>query len=155
MKSLMTLARATLIVVGLSLATFSVSAQDRKIKEKDVPPAVMAAFKSAYPNATIRGLAAEKENGKLFYEIESTDGTTKRDLLYNPDGTVAVIEETIAVTDLPAEAQQVIKSKYPKAVVSRAEKVIEGNKITYDISARHGKKRISLSFDADGKLLKK
>lgn len=103
----------------------------------------------------LTGLATEKENGKLFYEIESTDGATKRDLLYNPDGTVAVIEETVAATDLPAEAQQLIKSKYPKAVISRAEKVIEGNKITYDVSARSGKNRVSLRFDAEGKLLKK
>ena len=154
MKSAMTFKRATLIAIGLLLVSLSASAQESKIREKDVPQVVIAAFKSAYPNATVRGYAKEKEKGKLFYEIESKDGATIRDLLYNPDGTVAEIEETISVTDLPAEAQQLIKSKYPKAVVTRAEKVTEGDKIKYDVSARSGKRRISLSFDADGKLLK-
>jgi hypothetical protein len=153
MKSAITW-KSLLISVALLMLNVSASAQESKVKEKDVPQAVMAAFKSTYPNATIRGLAKEKEGGKLFYEIESNDGGTMRDILYNPDGTVASVEETVAVTDLPANAQQLIQTKYPKAVVIKAEKVIEGAKIEYEISARQGKKRISLSFDGDGKLLK-
>ena len=152
---LINLKKLTLMAVGLLLASFPAFAQESKIKEKDVPQAVLAAFKSAYPNATIRGLAKEKEKGKLFYEIESKDGATMRDLLYNPDGTVAEIEETVAATELPAEAQQIIKSKYPKGVVSRAEKVTKGNTIKYEVSIRNGKKRTGLAFDADGKLLAK
>ena len=144
-----------MIAIGLLLASVSALAQESKIKEKDVPPAVVAAFKSAYPNATVRGYAKETEKGKTFYEIESKDGATMRDLLYNPDGTVAEIEETIAATDLPAEAQQIIKAKYPIGVVSRAEKVTGGNTIKYEVSIRNGKRRTGLAFDADGKLLKK
>ena len=155
MKSVINFKRLTLIAIGLLLASVSGFAQESKIKEKDMPPAVIAAFKSAYPNATVRGYAKEREKGKLFYEIESKDGATMRDLLYNPDGTVAEIEETIAATDLPAEAQQLIKSKYPKGVVSRAEKVTEGNTIKYEVSIRNGKKRNGLAFDANGKLLTK
>ena len=153
MKSAITFKRATLIAIGLLLTSVCASAQESKIKEKDVPQAVIAAFKSAYPNATVRGYAKEKENGKLFYEIESKDGTTMRDLLYNPDGSIAEIEETVAAADLPAAARQAIQAKYPKAVVSRAEKTTQGNKIEYEVSARRGKQRINLSFDADGKLL--
>jgi len=155
MKSAINFKRLTLIAIGLLLVSVSAFAQEAKIKEKDVPPAVIAAFKSAYPNATVRGYAKESEKGKTFYEIESKDGATMRDLLYNPDGTVAEIEETIAATDLPAEAHQIIKSKYPRGVVSRAEKVTEGNTIKYEVSIRNGKRRTGLVFDADGKLLKK
>jgi hypothetical protein len=115
---------------------------------------VLAAFRSAYPNATVRGYAKEKENGKSFYEIESTDGATMRDISYNPDGTVAGVEETVAATDLPAEAQRVIQTKYPRAVVTRAEKTTQGEKVGYEVSAKRGKQRISLTFDANGKLLR-
>jgi uncharacterized membrane protein YkoI len=154
MKSAICLRRTALVAIGLLLSSFAVSAQEAKIKESDVPQAVVAAFKSAYPNATVRGYSKEKENGKLFYEIESKDGATMRDLLYNPDGTVAEIEETVAAADLPAEAQQAIQAKYPKAIVSRAEKVTRGDKTEYEVSARRGKRRISLVFDAGGKVLK-
>jgi hypothetical protein len=130
---------------------FVVLAQESKIQEKDVPPAVIAAFKSAYPSATVRGYSREKEHGKVFYEIENTDGATMRDLLYNADGTIAEIEETIAATDLPAEAQETIRTK--KAIVVRAEKVTQGDKVVYEVSARQGKRKISLKFDSAGKLL--
>ena len=155
MKSAINLKRLVLMASCLLLVSVSAFAQESKIKEKDVPPVVVAAFKSAYPNATVRGYAKETERGKTFYEIESKDGATMRDLLYNPDGTAAVIEETIAASDLPAEAQQTIKSKYPRGVVSRAEKVTEGDTIKYEVSIRNGKRRTGLGFDADGKLLKK
>ena len=130
-------------------------AQEKKITGKDVPAAVISAFKAAYPNATIRGYAREKEKGKVFYEIESREGTTTRDVLYNPDGTVAEIEESIAATDLPAEVQQAMKEKYPKAVITKAEKTTAGDKVSYEIVARRGKKRVTVEFDSNGKVLTK
>jgi hypothetical protein len=39
-------------------------------------------------------------------------------------------------------------------VLHAAERVTEGNKVEYEVSARQGKKKISLVFDSDGKLLK-
>jgi len=154
MNSAITLTRVTLVAIVLLLSSLSAMAQESKVSEKDVPQAVIAAFKASYPNATVKGYAKEKENGKLFYEIESKDGATMRDVLYNPDGTVAEVEETVAATDLPAAAQQLIQSKYPKAVVTKAEKTTQGDKVEYEVSARQGKQRISLAFDANGKLLK-
>src|SRR2546422_1513851 len=101
---------AQFVLVGLAISLFALSAaaQEKKITAKQVPAAVITAFKNSYPNATIRGYAWEKEHGKVFYEIESLEGTTHRDVLYNPDGTVAEIEESIAATDLPAAAQEAI-----------------------------------------------
>jgi hypothetical protein len=155
MKSKINFKKSLLMAIGVLLASLSTFAQESKIREKDVPPAVIAAFKSAYPNATVRGYAKEVEKGQIFYEIESKDGATMRDLLYKPDGTVAEIEETIAATELPAAAQQLIKSKYPRGVVSRAEKVTQGNTIKYEVSIRNGKRRTGLAFNDDGKLLTK
>ena len=138
----------TLMVLAVMLFATSAFAQETKVKEKDIPKAVLESFRSAYPNAVVKGYAKEKENGTLFYEIESQDGATRRDLLYKPDGTVAEIEETVAASELPSAAQDVIKAK--KATVIRAERVTKDGKITYDVSARQGKKRISFVFDADG-----
>ena len=153
MKLILELKRLSVLAAAVSLFSLSAVAQEKKITAKDVPAAVTAAFRNSYPNATIRGYAREKEHGKVFYEIESREGTISRDVLYNADGSVAEIEESIAATDLPAEAQQAIHQKYPKAVISLAEKTTAGEKITYEVSARQGKKRISVEFDAGGKVL--
>ena len=155
MKSIRTISRAALIAMAVSLLTIAAAAQEKKITAKDVPAAVISAFKTAYPNATIRGYAREKENGKVFYEIESREGTTTRDVLYNPDGTVAETEESIAATDLPVEVQQALKEKFPKAVITKVEKTTAGDKVSYEIVARQGKKRVTIEFDSSGKVLSK
>src|SRR5258708_12419879 len=113
MKLMYTFVRVAVIAVAVSLLSLSAAAQEKKITAKQVPAAVITAFRASYPNATIRGYAQEKENGKVFYEIESREGTTQRDILYNADGTVAEIEESIAATDLPAAAQEAIHNNYP------------------------------------------
>jgi len=71
MKLTYTFARVAMIAAAVSLLSFSAAAQEKKITAKQVPAAVITAFKASYPNATIRGYAQEKENGKVFYEIES------------------------------------------------------------------------------------
>jgi hypothetical protein len=139
----------------IPLATSFAAGQERKVAEKDVPVAVINAFKSAYPTATIKGYAREKENRKTFYEIESTDGDIGRDVLYNPDGSVAEIEETIGSSALPPAAQELIHSKYPSAVVAKAEKTVQGEKIAYEVVIKQGKRRTTLEFDAEGHLKSK
>jgi len=153
MKLINTFARVFLIALAISLFSFSAAAQEKKITAKQVPAAVITAFKNSYPNATIRGYAQEKEHGKTFYEIESLEGATHRDLLYNPDGTVAEIEESIAAADLPAAAQDAIHKKYPRAVISLAEKTTADGKVSYEVIAKQGKRRITMEFDADGKIV--
>ena len=159
MKLIYTCSRIGLFTMAVSLLSISAVAQEKKITAKDVPAAVISAFKSAYPKATIRGYAQEKENGKTLYEIESREGSMTRDILYNPDGTVAEIEESIATSDLPADALQAIKQKYPRAVITRAEKTIvkdpAGDKIGYEVSARQGRKRFAMEFDENGKVKSK
>lgn len=156
MKSTRALAQSVLVVIAILGTGLSAAAQESKIAAKNVPSKVIAAFKASYPTATIKGYAREKENGEVFYEIESKEGDIGRDVLYHPDGSVAEIEETVAASDLPSGAQQVIRSKYPDAVITKAEKTTEktaqGDKVGYEVIARQGKKRISLEFDADGKL---
>ncbi|HEV7682212.1 MAG TPA: PepSY-like domain-containing protein [Pyrinomonadaceae bacterium] len=142
----------TLAVVVISGFAGSVLGQEQKILAKSVPSAVINAFKSSYPNATIKGFAREKENGKIFYEIESKDGAVGRDVLYNADGSVAEIEETVAASDLPEAIRDSINSKYPNAVITKAEKTIQGENVGYEVIARRGKKRLALEFDANGNL---
>lgn len=149
------LVRFGLVITATSILGISALAQESKVSEKQVPPAVIAAFKSAYPQATIRGYAREKEHGKTYYEVESLAGQTTRDVLYNPDGTVAEIEESIAVTDLPADAQETMRQMYPKAVITKAEKITRGDVTEYEAHIRQGKKRMEVKFDAYGKPLKK
>ena len=153
-KPALRLGQFTLAVVVISGFAASIPGQEQKISARSVPSAVIKAFKSAYPNATIKGFAREKENGKVFYEIESKDGDVGRDVLYNADGSVAEIEETVAVGDLPAAIRESINSKYPNAVITKAEKTMQGETVGYEVFAKYGKGRLVFEFDAKGNLKK-
>jgi hypothetical protein len=143
-----------MIALTVFLLGLTATAQDKEITTKDVPAAVMSAFKAAYPNATIRGHAKEKKDGKVVYEIESREGTLQRDILYYADGTVAEIEESIAATDLPSEVQEAFRKQYPKAVITLAEKTTIGDKISYEVSGKVGRKKVSMELDPNGRVLK-
>ena len=92
----------------------------------ELPPAVASAFKKAYPNAVINASAKEEENGETVYEIESVDKGMNRDLLYRADGTVLECEEQIKEADLPAPVIAALKTLYPKATVTKAERTTKG-----------------------------
>jgi hypothetical protein len=117
-----------------------------------LPQAITAAFKKAYPTATIRGTAKETENGKTVYEVESVDKGKARDLMYNPDGTVISIEEEVNPADLPAPVTAALTKLYPKATIAVAEKVTEGGKVQYELQIK-GADKPSVTFTPDGKLV--
>jgi len=149
--------RIVMSVFAVSVLGLSAMAQEKekKITAREVPAVVIENFKRAYPKAIIRGYASEMENGKQYYEIESQERTTRRDVLYNPDGIVAEVEESIDPSALPPAAMQAIKHKYPRAVITLAERTTVGDKVTYEVSAREGRKRFTMEFDSDGKVLPK
>jgi hypothetical protein len=117
-----------------------------------LPAAITTAFKTSYPNATIRGTAQETEGGRTVYEVESVDKGKARDLMYNVDGTVISIEEEINTADLPAPVTAALKKLYPKATITVAEKLTEGTKIEYELQIK-GAAVTSVAFMPDGKLV--
>jgi len=154
MMKLTRIMQISLSATLVSLMAGFVLAQEVTLKKKQVPHAVIAAFQSAYPKATIRGYSREKEKGKTYYEVESVEGQTTRDILYNPDGTVAEIEEGIAIADLPAAASEALRTKFPGAVITSAEKITRGDITEYEAHGKMRKKKVSMEFDARGNPLR-
>lgn len=123
---------------------------EQTIKAKDIPRAVMDEFKRAYPLATMTGCSKEKEKGKVHYEIESKDGTTARDVVYEADGTLVVVEESIAYADLPQPVRDAIRKTHPGAMTVKAEKLITREHVQYEVVLKSGNETLELVFDPDG-----
>ncbi|HEY3383363.1 MAG TPA: PepSY-like domain-containing protein [Vicinamibacterales bacterium] len=115
-----------------------------------LPTAIADAFKKTYPDAVIKNVAKEVENGKTVYEVESTDKGMGRDLIYNPDGTVSEIEEEIKPADLPAPVSAALHELHPKATIAKAEKLTRGTVVEYEFALKGDAKK-SVSFTPDGK----
>jgi hypothetical protein len=149
------IANIVLVLVLLVGATVVAGAQgEQKIKAKNLPAAVTAAFQKAYPNAKIKGTSKEVENGKTMYEVESVDGKTNRDLLYNEDGTCEEIEETLPVKALPSEVADAMKKNFPKGKVLKSEKLTKGETIQYEMVIKSGKEQHEVVFDTKGAIVK-
>ena len=131
------------------------ASQERKITRQEVPAPVLAAFEKAYPKARIVGFSEEEENGKLVYEVESKEGTVTRDVLYNADGTVIVVEERIAPADLPAAVRQAIQKEAPKGAIVRSEKLMRGQETEYEVVVKEGAKKTEILLNPAGKVLRR
>jgi len=97
------------------------------------PPAVEAAFKKNYPNATVKAVSKEVEGGQTIFEVESIDNGRRRDINYSPDGSVVLYEEELKEAEVPAAVMAAIKKRYPKATGSTFERLF----ITKDNSANY------------------
>ncbi len=128
-------------------------AQEKKIARKDVPTAVLSAFEKSYPNAKPKGFSTEVEKGKTYYEIESIEGNTTRDILYLVDGTVAEVEEGVSASGLPASVKTSVAKKYPEGKITRAERTTRNSVVTYELRIKSGKSQYELVVDPGGKIV--
>lgn len=62
------------------------SSNEFDIKETDVPPTVIGAFRAKYPSAQVIKWVAEKEGGKFYFEAKIKDGDKEREVHITPDG---------------------------------------------------------------------
>lgn len=150
------IAWTTMAMVMILSSVLVVHAQEKKKKysKKDLPAEVLSAFQKAYPKATIKGVDKEKENGTTYFEIESVDGKTKRDLLYTTEGKAYEIEESLDASSLPGDILKSLKKEYPKATILKAEKVTHDSTIEYELHIKVGKKVQEVVFDAAGTIRK-
>src|SRR5580765_5347594 len=112
---------ASVAVVATSLTALAGQAPPKPTPAKQaaapatkMQPAVDAAFRKAYPNATVKHVSKETEGGTTVYEVESVDAGRRRDINYNPDGTVILYEEELKASEVPAVVLDAVAKRYPK-----------------------------------------
>ena len=120
---------------------------------KILPEAVLAAFKTAYPNAKIKGTSTETERGVTYYEVESLDGKMQRNLIYSAEGKVTEIEEAVSPADLPAAVQQALAKEFPGYKILTAETLIKGAVKQFELQIQVKDKKIGVTIDPSGKII--
>jgi hypothetical protein len=145
----------TLAVLVFGLSAAVAMADEQKVPLSQVPKAVTEAFKAKFPKASIKNAIKEDDRGRVTYEIESTvQGGLSIDAVLKPDGQFVAIEKQIKTSDLPAAVAAGVKSRYPKARLTKAEEVHKDGKISYEVTVKKGDgKTAVLAFDKDGKFL--
>ena len=131
--------------------------EERQVTEKEVPGAVLQAFNNAYPGATVKEYAEEKEDGQTFYEVSCEFEGRKIDAVYNPDGIVFAIEEVIRVEELPDIIHQAIAKEFQQFSIEMAKKIEKEGKLLFEVKLLNtqNQKKYELLFSDDGKLVEK
>ncbi len=142
---------AVLIVVALS-ASIGASGADKKVRLKDVPPAVQNAIKEQTKGATIVGLSEEREAGTVFYEVETTVSGRTRDLLLDSAGGVVELEEEVTLDSVPAAVRTAFAAA---GRVRKVEAVTKGTTVTYEADVEAAGKRSEVIVDAHGRTVSK
>ena len=141
-------------ILAILASTASGLAEEQEISCNAVPAAVRAAFEKVFPKATIKECAKEVEKGKTAYEISSTEGGTRRDVLFYADGRLIVIEEAIPVESTPDPVQQAVRKMYPGGEIALAEKITRDGAVLYEFRVKHRGKHVEIVFDPSGNEVK-
>lgn len=120
---------ATIAVLATVVAALAQGAP----QVQPLPSPIERAFAKAYPKATIDRWMAEEREGQSVFEVESHEGTQKRDLIYTPKGQLLEYEEEVAVGALPAVVRQAVQKAYPHATLANAERVVRGTVSEYEV----------------------
>lgn len=144
---------AVALLSGLLLAGVS-SAQEKKIKRSDLPPAVEKMVPDVSKGATIKGFTEETENGKTTYEIEMVVQGHTKDVELDPNGAILEIEEQVATNSLPANVKAGLMAKAAGGQILKVESLTKNGKlVAYEAKVLSAGKKSEIQVGPDGKPL--
>ena len=148
-----------LALAAIVLVSAVALADEKPVKESDVPKPALEAVKKKYPKATAKHFAREEEKGKVVYEVTIDDEGKKIDVTLSPEGKILEEEETIPADALPAEVKSGLDaSKYKGWTIKKAERIVLEEKDTepqYEVKVVQsgGEGRAEVKLDKSGKIL--
>jgi hypothetical protein len=144
---------ASLAASGLLLAGIA-SAQEKKIRRSELPPAVEKTVAAQSEGATIRGFSTEKEKGQTLYEVEMTVNGHSKDVSIAADGSIAEIEEQVALDSLSPEVKAGLQAKAGKGKILKVESLTKKDKlVAYEAQVETNGKKSEVQVGPDGKSL--
>jgi hypothetical protein len=142
------------IAAGGLLFAGASSAQEKKIKRSDLPPAVEKTVAAQSEGATIKGFSTEKEKGETFYEAEMMVSGHSKDVLIAADGTVVEVEEQVVLDSLSAEVKAGLQAKAGKGKILKVESLTKkGKLVAYEAQVETNEKKSEVQVAPDGKPL--
>jgi uncharacterized membrane protein YkoI len=143
-----------MLLVGCVVFAVTVTAQEKKIKRSDLPPAVEKTVAKESTGATIKGFSTEKENGQTIYEVEMTVNGHGKDVSMDPAGNVVEVEEQVELSSLPAEVQEGLKAKAEGAKILKVESLKKHDKlVAYEAVVQKDGKKKEVQVGPEGKPL--
>jgi uncharacterized membrane protein YkoI len=139
------------MIVAIAVSASAVSAAERKVQMKDLPPAVRTAVEAETQGTTLVGLSREKEHGRTVYEAETRQNGRTRDVTFDAAGRIVSVEQQIALDEAPAPVQAALRAL---GTVVLLETVTKGSTVYYEAQVEKKGRRSEVAVDANGKRIK-
>jgi uncharacterized membrane protein YkoI len=126
-------------------------------------PAAAGAIQKAYPQAVVKKVKAENEDGVKMYEAKLLNAGAKMEVTVTDAGVIVETETAVAGKDLPKAVADAVAAAAPGAKVAKATKSeiladpklgkLADPKVTYEVEVVKDGKSGEISLAADGKVL--
>ena len=148
------LRRASVAMASCLVVAAVGSAQEKRIKRSDLPPAVEKTVAEVSKGATIKGFSQETEKGKTTYEAEMIVNGHSKDVEMEANGTIVEVEQEVALDALPADVKAGLNGKAAGGTILKVESLTKGGKlVAYEAQVRTSGKRREIQVGPDGKPL--
>jgi hypothetical protein len=138
------------VLAAWSITSSSVRGEEQKISCEAVPQIIRTAFAKAFPAASPTACTKDVEKHRTTsYEITGAEGRITRKGVFSPDGKTVTLEESIELTEVPAPVQNALKTRYPEATITAAEKVTYPT-LGFEFYIRHRGKLMQIAVNAGG-----
>jgi len=146
--------QVALVLAGVLACAGTSSAQEKKIKRTDLPPAVEKTVAAESAGATVKGFSTEKEKGETFYEAELVVNGHSKDVLIDASGAVVEVEEEVALDSLSADVKAGLQAKAGKGKILKVESLTKkGKLVAYEAKVDTNGKKSEIQVGPDGKPL--
>jgi hypothetical protein len=135
-------------LAGLLAVGSAASAQAPANGTPAVPPAVLKAFKEAYPGATIAAALPQRDGDRSAIRLDSLDKGRRRVVLYDLTGKVLEVSEQVDERELPAPVAAAIRA-HRRAIYVTGLKVTRGGGVEYHLTVK-GSRRTAMIAKPDG-----
>jgi len=141
-------------VLAFVAITSLASADEKKIKRSDLPPAVEKTVAVVSKGTTIKGFSKELENGQTLYEAEMTANGHSKDVDIDSSGAVVEVEEQVEFDSLPSDVKEGLQAKAGKGKIIKVEFITKHDKlVAYEAQIRTGGKKSEVQVGPTGKPL--
>jgi hypothetical protein len=149
--------KKAILLAVLAVLLLNLQAQETKEAVKPesnfiVPELVKKAFALQYPNATKVEWGIEKPDE---YEAEFIGDKTEMSAVFDEKGVLLEAETEIDKSKLPSAVKATLSKDFADYKIGEIEKSESKGAISYEMEAKKEKEEFELSFDNNGKLLKK
>jgi hypothetical protein len=145
-----------IMLVLFTMSSVMVQGQKKKRKTKTkirVPIEVEKAFQTQYPNTVASWSQAYRglDNDELIYEAKFKINKKANLAVYDKSGNLKVLQESITIMELPKNAIDYLKRRYPYGTTKDATKVTSENKrVSYRVVVTKEEKFYDIVFDYKG-----